>query len=304
MSFPAASVTVPTLASYQLSFNGLTLGPGTAFEFSKIEGTDMPEVRSGDAARAREHGMFIGLDLMGGRQITVTGDLGPVAGSTFAQSRAALAAATIPGGTVEIPLWLNLPGFGTLCTMARCRKRALPIDIAYTFGLAKDIPIQWNSSDPRLYGATQAPVMNLPSFLPGSGGLGFPFGFPIAFGGGTAGGSLTVSNPGNIDTAPVLTFTGPCIYPALQNNSIPGDPVVQFGVTLNTGDQLVVDTDFHTALLYPAGSTVGSPVEDTLQPGSTWWTLQPGLSYLNFTSKDSTPAAGTCTVGWAPAYIL
>src|ERR1017187_891607 len=122
--FPPPGTSVPTLAPYQLNYNGLTMGPGTVFEFQKLEGFDMPTVRTGDAGRARDHGLFIGLDLMGGREITVTGDMLATSSTAWAN----LAGATVPGGVSEQPLYVNLPVFGTLVCMARVRKRAMPID--------------------------------------------------------------------------------------------------------------------------------------------------------------------------------
>ena len=75
MAWPTFGTAIPTLSTYQFSFSGYTFGPGTAFELMKLDGVDMPSVRSGDAGRPRDHGMFVGLDVMGGREVTIAGQL-------------------------------------------------------------------------------------------------------------------------------------------------------------------------------------------------------------------------------------
>ena len=101
MSFVPYGTTWPTLAAWQASFGGYVFGPGTDLEVKKIEGIDMPAVRSGDSGRPRDHGMFRGLDVMGGREITFTGDLHPLTG-TFEEAEEELAAATVPGGRFSV----------------------------------------------------------------------------------------------------------------------------------------------------------------------------------------------------------
>ena len=67
MSFPLASESPPTLTPYQLSFNGYTFGSGQPLRVKKIDGLDLPTVRTGDSGRPREPGLFAGLDVLGGR---------------------------------------------------------------------------------------------------------------------------------------------------------------------------------------------------------------------------------------------
>jgi hypothetical protein len=302
LPFPSSSVAVPALNNFQFSFLGLTFGAGTAFEVSKVEGLDQPDVRSGDAGRPRDHGLFIGLDVMGGRTITFTGQLGPVAGSTFVQSWTALAGATVPGGTTEQPLFLNLPNFGTLACMARVRRRSMPIDYKAAQQLLQDVVLQFQCSDPRLY---STPTLTSSVSPPGtSSGFAFPLAFPVSFGGGSVAGSLSVSNVGDIELRPTLTVTGPCTNPSITLASAVSSPNLTFNLTMNSGDQLVVDTDMHTATFFTSGSSIGSTRLYALAQGSTWWTLPPGTSTVQFLTGDSV-ATGTLTVT-APgaAYIL
>jgi hypothetical protein len=302
LSFPSPSATVPTLAAYQFSYNGVTIGPGAGLELQKIEGLDQPDVRTGDAGRARDTGDFIGLDLLQGRTITLTGQLASTTGNTLTQNWTALAGATLPGGTTEEPLFFNLPQFGTLVSMCRVRKRSMPIDIPFAFGGLANAVLQFQASDPRLYATpTQSSTVGLPT---PNAGFGFPLSFNFAFGGGGTVGVLSLTNYGNIETRPLLVITGPCTTPTVTNNSIAGSPYLSFGVTMNTGDQLIIDTDMHTATYFTAGSSLGSSRMSTLQTGSSWWTMQPGVSSIAFSSQDAVSVAGTLTVEFASAYVL
>lgn len=303
MAFPAPSVSVPSLASqWQFSFQGLTIGGvNPAYNLTNIAGLELPDVRTGDAARPRDPGMFIGLDVLPGREITLTGDMSPD-GTSLQHAWNAFATATVPTGVTENPLFVNLPGYGTLVTMARPRKRNMPVDIQFALGLLAKFTVMFASSDPRWYTTpTLNPTVGLPS---PTAGFTFPFSFPLAFGSGTVAGVINATNSGNIEMRPVLVITGPCTYPSITNASWPGAPTLQFGVSMATGDQLVIDTDLKTATYYTAGSTAGSTRLSTIQPGSAWWTLLPGSNTIQFLSKDSTSVAGTLTVEYASAYLL
>lgn len=304
MPFPAPGASVPTLSSYQWSFNGYTGGTGTFFGVQKYEGIDMPDVRNGDAGRARDPGQFIGLDLLNGRQITITGQLGPLTGGggfSFQSAWSALAAATVPGGTVEQPFFFNLPGYGTLVSMCRVRKRSMPLDITLSLGNLGNVVLQLNATDPRLY---TTPTLNPSVSPPGTtAGFSFPLSFPLSFGGGGVAGSLSINNTGNIETRPILVVTGPCTNPSITNATAAGSPNLTFNLPMASGDQLFIDTDFHTATYFTAGSTIGSTRLASLAQGSQWWSLAPGVNTIQFLTGDSV-ATGTLTVQYASALVL
>lgn len=301
MAFPSSSVSVPTLSSYQMSFAGLTMGPGTAYEFQKIEGLDVPDVRNGDAGRARDHGTFIGLDLMAGRTITLTLQVAASGSTSFQTAWSQLAGVTVPGGTTETPLFFNLPGWGTLATMARVRRRQMPIDIQFALGNLADCTIQFACSDPRLY---STPTQSVSVSPPGtSAGFSFPMSFPLSFGGGTVAGVISATNSGNIEVRPQFTITGPCTNPSITNASATGSPNLTFVLTMNSGDTLVVDTDMHTATYFTAGSTTGSTRAYLLASGSQWFSLLPGTNTIQFLTGDSV-ASGSLACAWASGYIL
>ena len=307
MSFPLPSVTPPVLQNWQMQYGGLTFGADTPYAIDNVEGLDLPAVRNGDVARPRDTGEFIGLDLLGGRTVTI--DLDSTSDGTSLQSAlTALAGALIPppDGQTESPLWVQLPNLPLLAVSCRVRKRQLPIDLPWSTGsYAKKIIVELHATDPRVYAPSVASIITLSA---PTGGLTFDATPSFTFGSGGVS-SATINNTGNIEMRPLITFTGPVTNPAITNQTLGlelsfSNPN-QIDYTLNAGDKLVVDTDQHQATYYPSGSSVGSSRRNWLVAGSTWWDLPPGSSTLQFDSGDAslpTPAP-TCEIDWAPAYV-
>lgn len=294
MPFPAVGASPPSLQPWQFSWLGYTIGAFQPLELQKVEGLDMQGVRTGDAGRPRDRGRFMGLDLMDGRDITLTGQI-----LTTGTNWQSLAAVLPPGGAVESPLWFNLPGWGTLASMCRVRKHNMALDVTSALGQLSNITIQFSASDPCLY---STPTLN-PGVSPPSSTAGFSFnlGFNLSFGGGSVAGALSINNTGNVDARPILVVTGPCTNPSITNGTTGLN--MTFNVTMAAGDQLVVDTDFHTVTYYTSGSTIGANRAYTLVQGSQWWTLIPGVNSIQFLTADSA-SSGTLNVQYASAYIL
>jgi hypothetical protein len=297
IGFPAYGTTWPSLPEYGASFNGYTFGPGTDLEIKEWQGLDLPAVRSGDAGRPRDHGMFRGLDVMGGREPSLTGELHPLSG-TLAEAEAELAQATVPGGSEDTPLFVNLPGWGTLACMARVRKRQMPRDIQLALGQLGKVALLWAADDPRLY--SEAKQSSVAPFNT-TAGFSFPMSFPLSFGGGSVSGSLAINNTGNIETRPLLIVEGPCENPSITNVTAEGSPNLTFDLTVGAGGRLVIDTDLHTATYYTAGTTIGATRLGTLAYGSQWFTLSPGVSTVQFLAAT---AEGQLSVQFASAYLL
>jgi hypothetical protein len=306
VAFPSPTATVPTLSAYQISFNGLVMGAGASgIEIKEIDGLDVEAVRSGDAARARDRGEFAGLDLLGGRDITVKVDLSTIGASSFGAALQALAAVMIPAGATEAPWFINLPfaNWGTLACMARPRTRAWKIDIPFAFGgLSQDQAPMWHATDPLFYSTPTSEASCTLATITDKG-FTFPFTFPLSFGGAESPSSITIDQGGNIDCRPILVITGPVTKPSISNSSLPNNPTITFDVTLSAGEQLVVDTDLGTALIYVPGTSVGSPAASTLVAGSQWWSLYPGTNVINY-NASATAGGSTLTLQYANAWLL
>lgn len=314
MAFPSPSTTVPTLGQYQAWFNGLTFGSGTGIEIQKIEGLDYPKVRTQDQAWPRTRGQSAGLDLLTGRDITFTMDIAPNPASggspatTLQQNTAALRNALSPRGDIQDPLFINQHGV-VYATLARVRKDNIPVDVSYALGnLAQKIAVQLHATDPFFYSTpTLAPSCDLSA---PSGGFHYPWAYPFSYGGGGGGNFISATNNGNVECYPIFVITGPCTYPYVTNLTT-GD-VLYFDITLNAGDQLVVNSDTpHSVFYYESGTTTPVSRMSVVGTSSTWWSLPPatgpnamnnGISTVQFSSQDVAQVAGTLEMQYASAY--
>jgi hypothetical protein len=309
---PFPTTAAPSLSNWQVQFNGLTMGAGTPYGLVKIDGLDLPKIRGGDLARPRDHGELAGLDLLGGRDVTITGDF-VADGTSLQHAGQALgtAFAPAPRGTTEVPLWFQEPGLPVLALMCRARKRSVPRDLSYSMGLAMSA-VSVHATDPRLYGAPQTATVGLGTPL---GGMTFPAAFPLSFGGGTVAGVITANNGGNFEMRPLLTIAGPCTNPVVVNATAGWQLALsnptQTGYTVLAGDTLVIDTDLHTVQYFVGGTGTGAARRAWVVPGSTWPSavsgvggLVPGNNTLQFTSGDSSAVAGTLTAQWASGYLI
>lgn len=308
MAFPSPNLTVPTLSDWQFSFNGVTMGVGTSYGITNVTGLDLPTIRNGDKGRPRDQGMFIGLDVFGGRSFTL--DLWVLADGTSSTQALleALAAATPVMGNTEIPLWFKIPNMNQMAIMCRVRKRTMPFDFDYGAGNVAKPVIQFFATDPRVY---YSPSISSTTTLPNGsvGGLTFNFSFPMSFL-GTMPGQLVLNNIGNYEMRPIIVFTGPLTNPSIQNTSIAGNPKLTFtnptqiNYTLQPGDTLTVDLDFHSISYTPVNTNNPQQVLSWYAQGSTWFNLGPGQNLLYFSSSDHPITDGTVTVNWASSTMI
>jgi len=271
-----------------MAYNGVTIGMPTVFGIIEVDGMDLPPVQSGDQQRARDHGEFIGLDMMAGRDITITGDFVAGTGLTMEQTGYFLSTSItnwVWGGSTELPLWFQWPSFPVLCAMARPRKRTVNVDLQYTLGLG-NFALSFHATDPRFYSQGKAIT---------STGVGGP---------APGGNPITINFLGNTDMRPQLTLKGPLTTPTVGNGV--------WGITLNRNlastDVMVIDLDLHLVTLN------GAAARATIASSSVWPSYTnniPGLFYsggvstIGVSSADSGPTVGsTLTVTYADAYLI
>lgn len=319
--FPAPTLSPPALQPFQLAFGGLAFGGidrTSIYQLKDPLTMDMPDVQAGDVQRALDQGEFAGVDVLPGRDITVSqivtcgsrvGPLGPSTAQAQALDAAVKALGGVfgPAGATEAPLYVQMPS-GTFACLARPRKHNCPLDITRIRAGATIATTLLHATDPRFYAApSKSATVGLPT-SPG-GGLAVPTVVPWSLGGGSVGGVLDVYNLGYFEVRPKLVITGPVTNPRIANVLLPGVPQLAFSIYLNPGDVLTVDTDLQSVSLTSAGSSVPAPRRNALIAGSTWWNL-PGLvqlagghSRILFTSDDTGPVAGTLTVQSADGYL-
>jgi hypothetical protein len=297
-----------TLTVGQLTYGGVTLGPGGIAQLVDIDGlTGLPTSRNGDVGRPNAAGMLSGSDFPGDRAITLDLEVTATGGNTMPQNlallRQALQMTTVLGGGVNPPagvvLGYNLgesySGAGLNRQIAaRVRKVDIPVNAGfaagqYQYGVAK-AAVLLDAVDPNIYDAVlQTASVGL---TVATGGLTFPATFPATFG-SQSGGLIYATNGGYSPCPPYMVITGPCTYPRIENQTT--GVTLGFNTTLNTGDQLVVDCYAGSAVLNGTASRLNA-----LAPASfiNTFLLTPGLNTVGFYSSDATATGATLTLNW------
>lgn len=260
---------------------------GCEWAFANLDGWHggLP-VRGSSIDRPMQDGVIDGPAPLGGRTIAV-------GGTVWAPSRAALQAAldrisaVLAGATRVATLVVDeaVAGIARQATVrlggATLARRTGPQSAEWSLSLF--------APDPRRYSAGPARQVSTGRFVAG-GGLVFPLTFPLNFGavGGT--GTATVDNAGDAPLWPVLRLTGPLVDPVIR---LVGGPEIGLAMTINTGEEVVIDMATRTVLLGQASR------RNFMTFSSRWFPLPPGPSELFF---DAASGSGTLTVQWRDAW--
>lgn len=268
----------PLPPAWQLQIGDVIIGAGTNYQIDEggPAGLGLPDLRTSDAPRPQDHGLFFGEDFFAGRQLTFdVWVLGDTAAGTTTLMDALIAVWQPPPGQAGIsPLTIRLPG--QVDRILYGRPRRLAYDVSTLRGGAVKASLQYDAADPRIYSAAGAiAIVDLPSV---TGGLTWPTGWPLTWGTGSAGGA-TIANEGNFRSRPIVTFHGELVGLSLENVTVGRTFQMQDSYTLASGDTLVVDFDARTVLLNGTASRYGD-VDATSQ----WWELQPGDNQLRLGS--------------------
>lgn len=298
-----------TLSVGQATFNGVALGPSGIASIVDVDGlTGLPTVRGNDVVRPTATGMLAGYDFLGDRTVTLTLEVYGSGATTMQQNLASLRAAfaaqqTLGGGVLATPqLVYNFgeadgSGNGTnRLLVCRPRKFDAKVDLPFAAGSfvggMATVSVQLVAVDPRIYDATlQSQTVGL---IVAAGGLTFPLSFPITFSAST-GGLVVAGNAGSIDCPPVITISGQCQNPRVQNQTT--GQQVQFNFSMISTDVLVLDCYAQTATFNGTVSRMNA-----FAPGSQWFTIPPGGATLGFYSSDSSNTGATMQVQWRNAW--
>jgi hypothetical protein len=264
---------------------GATDANGITWLWQKLEGWDGPDVQGGGVIpRSGDQGAWASPQFFAARTMTWT-----VTASAPSQALRDLArqllSAALPVSDLAV-LTYNEP-VPKLAYVRRSGKitEAYPTlaDVTFTIGLV--------APDPRKYG-TQFYSASAGASMTGTLGLVSPFTPPFTMPAQPPGGSLAVTNNGNFESRPLITITGPVVSPGLVNVTT-GQSVSWTGLTVPSGSLLAVDFDQRQALL-DGGYAPADPF-------SSWWTLPPGTSGIQFTGNND--AGATFLVQWSDAWV-
>jgi hypothetical protein len=233
-----------------------------------------PDMRLTGIDRPLDHGQFDGPTYLAPRIITA-------AGTAIAPDRTtALLARDIVASLCSDPsllytLQVTEPGRPTRRASVRLNAATKVSEVS---GTAFDWQIQFKAPDPRRYDDAETVVTLYPP-TGAIGGLTLPFTTPFTYTTtGAAASSTTVTNAGTIAARPVVYMWGPLVDPEIANLTA-GRTLSFTGLTLATGDFVVVDFDRRTALLDGTVSRTSY-----IDVSAAWWELSPGGNDLVFTA--------------------
>ena len=128
---------------FQVYFNGLKLGPGTAYGITSYSGLlDLAGVRATYTNRPHRNGAFYQPHYAGGAVFDLTMDVTANGSTAFADAVAALqAAAVVTDGTFQLSF--KLPGRPVLGVAVQCLRRSIPVATGFEFGLAEKAAVQF-----------------------------------------------------------------------------------------------------------------------------------------------------------------
>lgn len=281
-------------SDWTFTYNGLTVGgAGSPYQIMQLTGLhDSPEVRTADQTRARDHGLFAGTDLLGGRslmaQIEVVGaHPNETIWSDFSR-------ALVPGQNGELPLVFQIPGLAGGVAVeigARVRRLSLPIDRPYLFGHGSSVVEFW-ATDPRIYSQAST-TQTVTQAVPSGTGLTFPITFPLSFGGAVVGGQFVATNAGEFAAPWTATIAGPITNPTLEN--VTTGQTLAFTGSVGSSETLVVSSLDRAVLLNGSASRYS-----WLVVGSAWWQLAPGANTVRLAG---TSGSGSVSFTYRSAWV-
>ena len=237
---------INNLADYQVEFNGLLLGPGTAYDIPPVWNfLDLAALKTMDQARVWADGSWSGPDFA---DVLLPSMSVEVKGSTAALFAAAVQAlrTTFAPQLIAAPLWVKLPGMPAMGIAAKTNKRTIPIDLTWN-GNFSQAAVQWRCPDPVWQSVSRS--INLSASGAAVSGMAFPLFTPatgtyvqpgfLDFGSSTVSGSGAIlTNTGNTPAWPVVTLNGPTTIPATIQ--IDGNAVT-YSQPIPAGQSVTVD---------------------------------------------------------------
>lgn len=259
------------------------------------------DLRANDRVKAQQHGIWQGNTYLGKRIIHIEGDLTTPDSATYISERRRTMKVLLPHSRLS----------SKICGTAIMRFTGMIEDVQGDFTLDSypEMPIEGLSPartayqinfkffDPRLYGTT----INIgTAFAPiGVVGRNYNKTFNKTYAPSTSSGDIFVTNSGDIETYPSVSFFGPCTGPRLSLIR-PGYENIIISM-----DNLVLSTssDFVTLDFANRVATLNSGGSAYSFVSGTWFALEPGNNTVRF-SAFSSGVGSKAVVNWRNAYML
>jgi len=284
------------LSPFQYQWGNFTFGAGTDVQIAQEEGLrSLAPVRNNDVNQPRDDGSYAGLNFLGVRTVTLT----------LSITRTTVDFETVIAGianafqndsdpTTQTVLQFMYPGWSTPRQVTgRVMRVGFITDLNYQFHRIDSLPVEILCNDPLIYdtvlktASTTVPSINT--------SLRFNVIFNAIFG-TASGGTMSVTNNGNVPTLPVFTISGPVTNPMIYIPST--NQYMKFNIQLLAGDSLVIDTVMSTVTLNGSASRF-----NTIATGSQWLSFPVGTTSIVVSSSDGTyPTGNLFSVQYRDAY--
>jgi Phage tail protein len=309
LDLASTPVTFPPLDLWQVAFPTIGLMPvvgsaemigrGTPIGIIEYDGLGLPDVRTSDVDLPQESGIVALGDFHSARSLTFVLCVSMADGGAAWDLLRRLAGEW-QARTANIPLQLCMTTGQTYVVTGRPRQFEADTSL---LRLGKvTVTAVFVCTDPRLYDVVQdLATANLPAVGVGNNGLCLGTGdVALCLSTGpnalcvpaTLNGEITITNEGNTDTFPRVTFFGPADRPAITNQTT--GRVVSLSGTLSASDQILVDMRRHTV------EVNGTPHYDRLVRAD-FWPLVPGENLVALSQFGT--GATTAQIMWRNAWL-
>lgn len=255
----------------QIEWNGFVLGSGTPYRMQRLDGwiTDMPTLDSTNVAQPNRHGSYSGRKYSQERTVTLSGLIRTRREDMEQVVQALIRETPVLQDDTELPLAIRLHevvyvGYGSVI------RRSIPVDKNYRIGQAQ-LTMQWVLSDPLLLSRE----LNSAVIADGA--------------------SQILTNLGNAETYPTIRIPGPVVNPAIEIENSGIERLLEFNLTVPSGQTLIIDPYYGTVTL--AGAVVNATESST---AVTDMVLPAGQNTVTYDGGGSGPEI---TVLWRHAYL-
>jgi hypothetical protein len=279
--------------SYKLGDTGTVLNPNDTsilpfVDITDIKGLDTPEIRTTERDHEGTDGGFIDAEFEKMRTITLEGQI--IAGSDLVETLLDQLKYEWAPRRDSIPLYYSHPGASDRVMFVK------PLGVRFDYTTLRrvgscDVQFMAQAEDPRLYDAVLQ-TFNLSQGLAITTGFSFDLGFNFGYGAAVDPNQTNVYNGGNRPAPAVITIPGPVSNPIIYNDTTGN--VLQFNISVASGDNLVIDLGYRTVKLN------GSVSRRAALLAPDWFLLAKGDNYMRYraSSAGGTPSTVAFRNAW------
>lgn len=269
----------------QYEWAGVLFGTGTPLIVESMEGLDsMPDFNSDDTDHNDDHGTLPGIDLMKGREITMTINVDGASHADVMAKYRTLARVMRPL-KVDVAFAFQRPNEVKKQVFARPRKRSFPSNTDVAHGLSRGA-LQWMAGDPRIHSLVENHVQ-------------------IVLAAGNNSGQVVLHNSGDFHGYPRFVLSGAGSNPRVAVSAQTPDPLdgtnfnnrtTALDLAMGAGDVLAFNPKTKDIRLN------GASAYAVRRNDNQWWEHMPGDQTVTF-SRTATTGAQTLDIFWFDTWL-